>query len=92
MELERNEKSPVNIKILFRNITLSGYSQAKLVKATGFKKNPQGNKLDLVINMKKLILYGPYVIDGQILILPIQGKGNCNITMGKIFTQHIHTF
>lgn len=74
MELEPNDQSSVNIRMLFRNISLIGYSKAKCVKATGFKKNPQGNKLEIVTNMNKLYLIGPYNVKGKILVLPIIGE------------------
>lgn len=32
-----------------------------------------------------LNLIGQYDINGRILILPIQGKGPCNFTFGKMF-------
>lgn len=85
MELERDEKSSVNVQILFKNISLIGFKTAKFLKVTGFKMNPVANKIEFVFQMPILHLVGQYSIDGKVLILPIQGRGNCNITSGKIW-------
>lgn len=29
-------------------------------------------------------LQGDYKVDGKVLVLPIQGSGRCNITLGKL--------
>lgn len=40
-------------------------------------------KLKLEADIPKVILLGHYKINGQILVLPIQGEGNSNLTLGK---------
>lgn len=82
MELERDEKSSVNVQIIFRNISLMGFQNAKLVKASGFKMNAQANKVEIIWRTPILHLIGQYSIDGKVLILPITGRGPCNITSG----------
>lgn len=46
----------------------------------GFGENPEG-KYEMRLNGPKLVLKGPYDISGQILILPIQGKGNSTFVL-----------
>lgn len=38
------------------------------------------NKIDLIMKGPKIILAGKYEINGQILILPITGTGDCELT------------
>lgn len=40
-------------------------------------------KNQLIFKIDYLSLVGDYVIDGKILILPIKGSGQSNITMGN---------
>ena len=83
LDLERDEKSPVNIKINFRNINLSGLSKAKVYKLSGFFRKPQGDKIEIRIRMPSLQITGPYKSKGKILLLPINGDGTSNMTLGK---------
>lgn len=32
-----------------------------------------------------VFLQGDYKVDGKVLVLPIQGSGRCNITLGKLY-------
>lgn len=83
MDLKQNEKSPVSIELNFRNVTFSGLSKARVYKVSGFNKNPQGNKLDIRLKSPKIELQGPYKALGRVLLLPIQGDGICNLTLGN---------
>lgn len=49
---------------------------------SGFQKDPNG-KYEIRMKGTAIQLVGEYNIKGKILILPIQGVGNSNITMGK---------
>lgn len=31
-----------------------------------------------------VFLQGNYKVDGKVLVLPIQGSGRCNVTLGKL--------
>lgn len=55
-----------------------------LFESSGFQKNPAGQYL---VNLKGPVLYlvGPYTISGQVLVLPIQGVGKSNITLGEFW-------
>lgn len=83
MFLKQDEKSPVNIDLTFRNVTFSGFSNARVYKLSGFNRNPQGNKLDIRLKSPKIELHGPYKAMGRVLLLPIQGDGICNLTLGN---------
>jgi hypothetical protein len=83
MDLEQDEKSPVNIRINFRDINLSGLSNAKVYKLSGFNRNPQGDKIEIRYKTPKLTIMGPYKSFGKVLLLPIQGDGICNMTLGE---------
>lgn len=48
----------------------------------GFQKNPVGKYL-LSVKGPALYLVGPYKISGRVLVLPIQGVGQSNITLGN---------
>lgn len=49
---------------------------------SGFGNEPTG-KYELRLKGPDLHLVGPYTISGQVLILPIQGKGHSNMTLCK---------
>lgn len=49
---------------------------------SGFQANPTG-KYQLNVKGPALYLVGPYKISGRVLVLPIQGEGNSNITLGN---------
>lgn len=49
---------------------------------SGFSKEPAG-KYEFRMKGPALHLVGPYTISGQVLILPIQGKGHSNMTLCK---------
>lgn len=84
MDLEQGDSSPVNIKLNFRNITLSGLSHAKVYKISGFNRNPNGDKLDIRFKAPEIAVIGPYKSIGRVLVLPIQGEGMCNMTMQNV--------
>lgn len=59
---------------------------------SGFQVNPAG-KYYLNVKGPALYLVGPYKISGRVLVLPIQGEGKSNITLGNEFNrnfQRIH--
>lgn len=82
IDLVQGNKSPVNIVMNFRNITFSGLSKAKVYKASGFTANPQGAKIDIRFKTPKIAIIGPYKCVGRVLVLPIQGDGIGNMTLG----------
>ena len=85
MQIKQGGDSPINIVLDFNNIIISGMSKAVAYKATGFSKNVAGDKVVLRMKAPSLSVHGPYKINGKVLILPIQGDGKSNLTIG-IFT------
>lgn len=51
---------------------------------SGFTKEPAG-KYVLKVSGPVLYLVGPYKISGRVLVLPIQGVGQSNITLGMFY-------
>lgn len=49
----------------------------------GFTKDFDGKKIDITLKIPSTTLIGDYKLDGQVLILPIQGLGKCNLTLGN---------
>ena len=76
--------SQVKLNIDLKDTKMYGISNAAYYKANGFKKDPEGNKLEIKIKIPLLQIVGNYKASGQILILPIQGNGQANITLGKV--------
>lgn len=86
MSIVQGSESPINIKLEFKDVALSGISSARAYKASGFRKQDNGNdvlKIDIRFKSPVLTLSGPYKINGRVLVLPIQGNGLSNITLGK---------
>ncbi|XP_019894009.2 protein takeout-like [Musca domestica] len=78
--------SPVNIDLKLTNNSVHGWKTAKVVKVKGFDKD-MTKKNQLIFKIDYLSLVGDYVIDGKILILPIKGSGQSNITMVDVTLQ-----
>lgn len=51
------------------------------LKISGFKENPERNKLEIRLKTALGQIKGPYEIKGQILVLPIQGNGNITLNL-----------
>lgn len=83
MYISQGKNSPVNIALNFTNIDLTGLSNAMFYKVEGFNADPEGDKLDIRFKAPKVMVTGPYKINGKVLILPIQGSGKTNLTLGK---------
>lgn len=49
----------------------------------GFQKENQG-AYEIKLKGPVIYLIGPYKISGRVLILPIQGEGKSNITLGNV--------
>ena len=74
----------INVDLAFKNVALSGLSKATVYKATGFKSDPQNNKLEIRLRTPALILDGPYKATGNVLFVPITAKGMSNLTLENI--------
>lgn len=80
IKIKQGAESPVNIELSFKDVDLIGLGQQKFTKISGFQKDPNG-KYHLKAKGPHIYLVGPYQISGRVLILPIQGEGDNNITL-----------
>lgn len=81
MDIVQGGNASVQVDLKFRKVELLGLSKAKMYKISGFKKDPEGNKLEFGFKSPLGTLVGPYVINGQLLILPIQGNGTVTLNL-----------
>lgn len=78
--VKTNEKSPINLEIRFSNLMLHGFKGTTASKIKGFKKDITG-VFSMILKNKVNYLIGNYEMKGKFLVLPIFGKGPCNITL-----------
>lgn len=52
-----------------------------LILYSGFAANPATSKFEMYGSFPKIVLRGKYSADGRILILPIRGDGDADITL-----------
>lgn len=64
-----------NLLMYFYNI----YS----INHRGFNRDAENDKIEFKLRAPVLSLVGNYKISGRVLVLPIQGNGRSNMTMGK---------
>lgn len=50
---------------------------------SGFEKDPRTSKYELEAKIKRVVMAGKYKVNGKVLVLPIQGKGRSNLTLGN---------
>ncbi|XP_073822894.1 protein takeout-like [Musca autumnalis] len=86
VRIHQAEDSPVNVDLILTNNSLYGWKTAKIQKVKGFNKD-MTKKNQLIFKVDYLTLVGDYSIDGKILILPIKGSGQSNITMIDVTLQ-----
>lgn len=84
MDLVQGGNVPVQIDLKFRKVVLLGLSKAKLYKISGFRADPENNKLEIRFKTPLGTLVGPYVINGKMLILPIRGNGNVTLNLENL--------
>ncbi|KAH8267635.1 hypothetical protein KR018_010715, partial [Drosophila ironensis] len=77
------DKSPVAINLKFTNNLIYGIRDLRAVKVKGFGKDLTGNHECRGI-AKTFSMVGPYTITGKVLILPISGAGQSNITISNM--------
>ncbi|XP_031638094.1 protein takeout-like [Contarinia nasturtii] len=80
MGIKQGGNSPVNIDLTFENVELHGLKNFVCYSVKGFGEDPRG-QYEMKLRGPYFILKGPYNIKGQILVLPIQGRGVSNFTL-----------
>lgn len=81
MDIVQGGNSPVNIILNFKRAKFSGSSGATVKSVKGFDRDVNGKKIEIVANFPTASLYGDYKIGGRVLVLPIQGQGQANLTL-----------
>lgn len=81
MDIEQGGNRSVTINLKFRKVHLRGMADAKMYKISGFEADPDKNKIEMRFKTPKGTIEGPYAINGKMLILPIQGKGNITLEL-----------
>nr|CAD7402756.1 unnamed protein product [Timema poppensis] len=79
-------QGPVSISLRFDNVKLHGISE---VKVTSHKSDLDNYVMNTDVLNPKLELLSDYEISGRILLLPITGKGKCNVTLSEL-KSHIY--
>ncbi|GAB0088221.1 hypothetical protein DMENIID0001_026140 [Sergentomyia squamirostris] len=74
-----NGNGPINMQMLYRNMSIFGYSKAKILKIEGFTKDP--TKIQIHFTLNKISIISDYKLKGQILLFPMEGAGKSNNTM-----------
>lgn len=83
MDVIQGENSPVNIELNFQNVDLLGLSQTLIKSVTGFQKDFNRKKVEVRGFIPTINFIGGYKISGRILVLPITGVGQSNITLSR---------
>ncbi|XP_069683452.1 protein takeout-like isoform X1 [Periplaneta americana] len=85
VKVDQGGHGPVAIKLQFTNLKIYGIPESTITKA-----DTHLDKYQLISESQTPIFRfdADYVIDGQILVLPIRGKGVCNITLESLTAVH----
>lgn len=95
LAIENGGQSPVRIKLYFRDINYHGIGNGHIDNLIGLGKELNNTKFGFDLKVPKITQLGKYKINGQVLILPIQGEGESNMTFIKPvmkFRSFIKTF
>ncbi|CAO1387006.1 unnamed protein product [Diamesa hyperborea] len=81
IDIVQGSNSPIAITLNFRNVSIFGLSGVTVNRVVGWEKDPRTSKFEIHANAPNLQLISKYRINGKVLILPIQGTGNSNMTL-----------
>lgn len=70
--------------LALKNVNLYGFPDTVITKAVGFDKNIASSKYELHAKIPRLEMNSLYKMKGQVLVLPIEGNGNFNLTMNEV--------
>ncbi|XP_062124367.1 protein takeout [Drosophila sulfurigaster albostrigata] len=80
-DISDGRSGSLSLKLSFADVNVEGLSSVKFDRAVGFDTNPATSKFEMYGSFPKVVLRGKYVADGRILILPIRGDGDADITL-----------
>uniref|UniRef100_A0A1L8DQ65 Putative hemolymph juvenile hormone binding protein n=1 Tax=Nyssomyia neivai TaxID=330878 RepID=A0A1L8DQ65_9DIPT len=83
MSIVQGGSNPVNIDLQFRNVKFYGLNKADMKRISGYGKEIE-KRIEMDLFTPQISLIGPYTINGRVLILPVQGKGDSNITLDNV--------
>ncbi|KAG4079172.1 hypothetical protein HA402_001143 [Bradysia odoriphaga] len=75
---------PVNIKMHLKNLNFHGFSTAQVSRVVGFGKDPKKSKFEFYGRIPRLSIIGNYKLNGNVIILPVQGDGPANMTFENL--------
>lgn len=75
----QDPSSSIAIKLTLRDAYISGLKDAEVYKTLGFELNPLKSKYEVHARIPKLAINSKYIVDGNVLILPITGSGNATL-------------
>ncbi|XP_058976266.1 circadian clock-controlled protein daywake-like [Musca domestica] len=83
LNVARNPASPVNVDIKLKDVIVEGFKDIKLEKFQGLKEDLSGRNV-IAGSLDSLTIKGKYMLDGNVLVLPIKGDGNSEIKCKNI--------
>uniref|UniRef100_A0A1B0EV46 Uncharacterized protein n=1 Tax=Lutzomyia longipalpis TaxID=7200 RepID=A0A1B0EV46_LUTLO len=82
--LVQEGRGAINFVLQFRDFDFIGYRDSKILDARGWPENFDGTIAEMSVKAPKFTLIGPYTINGNLLLLPIQGSGTSNVTLNNL--------
>ncbi|KAG5676048.1 hypothetical protein PVAND_005902 [Polypedilum vanderplanki] len=79
--IDQGGDGPVVLKLHMKDVNIHGFSGVKFKAIKGLGKNIDKAKIDLKYTQPIFQMIGKYTTEGKVLVLPVQGDGNCNITL-----------
>jgi len=79
IDILQGSTSPIAVNLKFKDLDLTGISQAVVTKVVGFEADPLNSKFEVYATVPRLTVNGNYKVNGQVLVLPIQGEGKSNL-------------
>ncbi|XP_021929744.1 protein takeout-like [Zootermopsis nevadensis] len=83
VKVDQGGRGPVSVKLQFTNLKIYGIPESSVTK---FALNNYEMKAESLTPEFKF--EADYVMDGQVLVLPIKGKGRCVISLDSLTTIH----
>nr|ABP51960.1 takeout/JHBP-like protein [Diploptera punctata] len=80
ISIEEGANQPITVKLDLLNAELTGLYGVEVVSAS---YNLSQRIFDVEVFLPSLNLVGDYDMDGKFLLLPLKGKGKCNLTLSK---------
>lgn len=80
VDIQQGGQGPVNLMISFSSLNILGLSKAQLKSVTGLSRNFDGEKIDIKGHVPIMNMIGNSKLSGRVLVLPITGDGQANIT------------